>query len=81
MCDWEAVFCSPGEHSTTGRLMNTQTEKMDNSEETERGRAAGETNGARQKIPGQETVDANPLSRPRASHYHCTCIITAFMSD
>lgn len=76
-----AVFCSPGGHSTTGRLMTTQTEKMDNSEETEWGRAAGETNDACQMIPGQEVVDANPLSRPGASRYHCTCIITAFMSD
>lgn len=76
-----AVSCSPGGRSTTGRLITTQTEKMDNSEETEWGRTAGDANGAHQKIPGQETVDANPLSRPRASHYRCTCIITAFMSD
>lgn len=72
MCGWEtrAVFCSLGGHSTAGWHMTTQTEKIDNSEEMEQGRAAGETNGARQKIPGQETVDANPLSRPRVSCYH-----------
>lgn len=83
VCEREtrAVFCSPGGCSTAGRHMTTQTEKMDNSEETERGRVAGETNSARQPIPGQETAEADLFSRPGASRYHCTCITTAFMSD